>query len=360
MPDVYVDKLNGDDVANDGSTEALAFETIQAAIDDGRTAGDTIWVQGTADYLEDVLIQLSGTGVTGTAANPITIEGYTTTPGDGGKATIDGENTRANCISADGLVRCYRIRNFIFTGCTGPIINDTGGTYFWEFENCEATDGTGSPTTFCSSMRECSILNCLIENMSSHGLNLATARSWQAVDNIIRNNGGDGIFISSYRVVNLIRNQIYGNTGDGIDVGSASDGVIIGNTIDDNTDGIDISGSNHQQLVIRNNVISNHTDGIDLSGPSNNGLVDADFNAYYNNSNNTNGSSLHLDGDNDVQCDSDPYEDDTNNDYTPNNVSDGGARLRGAGDNGQDIGAVQHVESAGSTRKVFVQSNRIY
>lgn len=104
-------------------------------------AGDKVWVKATADYVNSAAIDTAGTNTA-----PIVFEGYTSTTGDGGKATIDGtDNTLASCLTTTlGLNTggYYAFKNFVFRDCTShgvALINLQRLT----FKNCIARDNGG-------------------------------------------------------------------------------------------------------------------------------------------------------------------------------------------------------------------------
>lgn len=126
----YVDGAVGADI-NLGTSEGLgnAWATIHYACSN-IVAGDTIYVKASATYGETVTI-----GVNGAAANPIILEGYTSTPGDGGKITVDGADTRN-----DGFVsvRDYWVyRNIIVQDCLDNGWDGAAMDYS-TWDNCEA------------------------------------------------------------------------------------------------------------------------------------------------------------------------------------------------------------------------------
>jgi hypothetical protein len=85
----YVDGDNGND-SNDGSTEALAKATIQAAVNAVTADRDVVYIQnnGSTVYTEQVTLPAYG----------VYLIGYGTTIGDNVRAVIDGEDTRTYCI----------------------------------------------------------------------------------------------------------------------------------------------------------------------------------------------------------------------------------------------------------------------
>lgn len=120
--------------AADGTSESDAWTTINDAMDaiSGLGAGPhLVYVKDSGSYAELVTID------TGGAANgAIVFEGYTTTPGDGGQATITGSDVRANCVtSAVAADVFYTFKNFIFTNATGAAFDMSGDEYV-TFFNC--------------------------------------------------------------------------------------------------------------------------------------------------------------------------------------------------------------------------------
>lgn len=135
----YVDMAVGND-ANAGTDEGSgnAWKTIDKAMNTV-VAGDKVWVKASADYTEVATIDTAGT-----ATAPIVFEGYTTTTGDGGRATITGSSSRANCITVSiGGSFFYAFKNFRFTAATGNGVN-TSATKV-TYKNCkfDANGGIG-------------------------------------------------------------------------------------------------------------------------------------------------------------------------------------------------------------------------
>ena len=127
--EIYCDFGAGNDGSGDG-TLGNPYKTFQKAHDvikaraapppnhTGWGADTTVWLKGSASYLEAVLVEEE---TTAGGALPMTIEGYTTTPGDGGMATFDGQGAE----------------NYGFRLQNG--IADTN-TYYWVFKNIRFTN----------------------------------------------------------------------------------------------------------------------------------------------------------------------------------------------------------------------------
>jgi hypothetical protein len=93
-------------------------------------AGDTVNVKSVLSYNEVATIDIAGTNTA-----PIRFRGYTISPGDGGLATISGQNVRANCLvnSLAANTRIYYVfENIAFTNATGVgVLLDINAT-FWK------------------------------------------------------------------------------------------------------------------------------------------------------------------------------------------------------------------------------------
>ena len=161
MTTYYVDTANGSD-SNAGTSEGSgnAWKTIQKAMNT-LAAGDQVYVKATGNYNEQV-----DTVTTGSSSNPVRIEGYTTTVGDDGQVTIDGQSTRQYGVYVNsGTGNYYEWRNFTFKNAT------TAGFYgsmnaFTTWINCRAEDNGGSG--FVQDNNTCCV-NCTSINNSGLG-----------------------------------------------------------------------------------------------------------------------------------------------------------------------------------------------
>jgi hypothetical protein len=236
MATFYVSDATGDN-ADNGSTEALAWATIDYAMNNV-SAGDKVWVKADGDYTETADITFLGT----TSAT-IEFEGYTTTPGDGGQATIDAESVRAACIGDHFATSAayYVFRNFIFTNAT-------------------ASDVT-------LSVSDVIFKNCTFSNASVAGCTCATASVFENC--LFDSNGASGIDCSG--LVEAVGCRFTDNTtgGDAIEClgGNASFAVILGCTIDGDAKstntGIDLGSSFWKRAIVINNIVYDCVSGID-------------------------------------------------------------------------------------------------
>ena len=354
MTEYYVDPVDGDD-ANAGTSEGSgnAWLTIQKAADTVVAGtGNRINIKNSADYTEDVDFDTND----GTAEYPIVFEGYTTTIGDGGQSTIDGENTRAHCISLNGVAH-LDFRSLILTGATDFCCDvHTATSTALQFINMLFTDGsaTGCDGAFGRSsgyrrISDCLIENCIIEDMDADGINLIPF-SLNLTNSIIRRCGGDGVDLGTYNETRMNRVLIHDITGDAIKIGNASPSCSINNcTIEDCADGIDVDDNNMEGFIIMNSLITNCTVGIRVTGSpwAGDSTPFCNHNAFYNNGTKTIGRRV--DGRDDVALSADPYTAVGSNDYTLNNTAGGGAECRNAGSNNSDIGYWQHDDPAGGS-----------
>lgn len=273
MATYYVSDATGSD-GDDGLSEGNAWATVDKAMNTV-AAGDTVYVKADGDYLEIALIDTAGT-VSGT----ITFEGYTTTPGDGGQATIDAEGTRASCLldTISGSLY-YVFKNFIFKRGTSNNVNIdgidlvfknctflsatgdgyAGGALTW-FENClfgsnGAAGIDGSGALF--------IIGCRFDNNTAEGIE-ASAGTY-VLDCTFSGNGADAIEClgGNGAVIVVLRCTIDGDgktTNTGIDFGSSfwKRVLVVNNIIYDCLEGI-TSVDQGTYFISRNNLLNANT-----------------------------------------------------------------------------------------------------
>ncbi len=273
MATYYVSDATGDDV-DTGLTEALAWATIDKAMNTV-AAGDTVYVKADGDYLETALIDTAGT-----SSSTITFEGYTTTPGDGGQATVDGESTRAICIGDTiSSALFYVFKNFIFTRATTNNANIDGSELI--FKNCTFLSATGDGYAGGAFTR---FENCLFDSNGAAGIDGSgalfaigcrfdnnTAEGIEAsagifiFDCTFSGNGADAIeCLGGTNTVTLVlRCTVDGdgkNTNTGIDLGSSfsARALVVNNIVYDCVEGIDCA-SQGTFFISRNNLLNNNT-----------------------------------------------------------------------------------------------------
>lgn len=336
MPNLYVDGAVGDN-ANAGTSEGAgnAWATIQYA-EDNHSAGDHVYIKGSATYNEMVTLAGSGTSSVRTV-----FEGYTTTPGDGGQITIDAQSTRASGVT-DGGVDSYDNRhwkNIIVENATAD-----GWRFqyprFVSFENCESNDN------------------------ADYGFYASSYTTWFRCST--SGNGGRGFYASgttprfifcsstadqygyqmAYTPGILLHCIIAGATSVGFYGGNYHQPVIIINsTIDgnakDSTHGINLAASAGQAILV-NNIIYDCQIGI-ISHASQNMELQVGHNNLLNN--NTTDYSTWDRSDDDVTG-APEFTDEASGDYT----LQAGSAARNAGFDfagaspGMDIGAHQTTD----------------
>lgn len=369
MATYYVDGTRSDDTGN-GLSEANAKKTLGAGLALMTAAGDILYVKNSATYTLTASAGYPASGGSLTARS--LIEGYTTTPGDGGRPLITSATDGVHLFNnGDGTERSYltwrnlRISHTASTRGNGWRAS-FGSTNYPRLENVSID---GCAVGFEDNYQAIGLVvsKCEIKNCTSHGL--YSAYGVRVFGSEIRNNGGDGVRMAwqdttwPYEFESSI---IAGNSGYGINFSLTGNGtqggphvrrcVIWGNT----SDGVRTAETTDQaRTTFVNNVIGlNGGYGINL-GPStakNDNWCALNWgNAYYSN---TSGPRNNLAaGTGDVTLSADPFTDSSGGDFSLNSTAGGGAACRAAGFPGAfpaglvtgyaDIGAVQHQDSGG-------------
>jgi len=334
----YVSAATGND-SDTGLTEALAWLTVDKAMNTV-AAGDKVWVKADGNYAE-----LATIDTVGTATAPIVFEGYTTAPGDGGRATITGSSSRANCV-ADGLA--------------------AGTDIFYAFKNLRFTAATG--VGFLTDCNQITFKNCKFDTNGSSGLQCRLVGcegcEFSSNTNGVEDTVGSKVFIgcrfysNTYGIVSsnagfatvLIGCTFFSNSAVNIYVGGANSLHVIANcTVDgdakDSNSGLELD-NNTGFLTVLNTVLYDCVTGYSSPGNmgerviSRNNCVNGNTTAYTNATTFT-GEVISAPAFVDEVAGAD---------YHP----DTGSPLRDAGFDGgasMDIGAVQSV--AGAASNVF-------
>lgn len=304
----------------------------------------------------------------------ITFQGYASTAGDGGKATVDGGSSGASyvllSISAAVVLQDFVLQNNGASGtATGLAMSSAGfklvrvvvsGVYGHGFSltaagravECEAFGCTrGSSGAFLSGFQVTSAVNLV--RCSAHD-NTATS-----------NSHGFGVSGSGASLVGCISDS---NAGKGIwDNSGAPNVEVLDCVVYNNTSGgIYLDGSASTTAYIENCIISSNG-GYGVSGNSS-GLLLLSSNAFYNN---TSGQTSNINASlitGSVTLTGDPFTDAANGDFSLNSTAGAGAACRGAGRGAftttqggygtttayPDIGAVQHQDSGGNAGMLYV------
>lgn len=136
--------------------------------------GEKVWIKGGTDYTETVTMAAADCGL---SSGSIVWEGYTSTIGDGGMATINGSAARARGIDLRTPTDVYMV--FKNIRCTNHITGGAGfdgdiATARAAFKNCRSDNNAGS----------------------SHGWHMGSACPMEGC--YAHNNGGDGFFIEGF------------------------------------------------------------------------------------------------------------------------------------------------------------------
>ncbi len=363
MPTTYfVDTAVGND-ANAGTSAGAgnAWATIGKATAT-IAAGDLCYVKASGNYNEAVACATTSGG----ANTPLTFEGYTSATGDGGQVTVDGQNSRANCLTTNGKTN-YIWRNFIFTGATTRAFDNTSNsTGYWSFYNCRFTKGSSTPATGIGSSTSSSgisliLVNCRLDNFSGNALD-----NWYYVqiEGCVFHTNAIGFnepaFLGKCTVT---RSLFRDNSTAGIALATDSDLMnVLECSFRANGDGIRVHGANHRTVLLMNNTHSGNT-GYDVNvqnTPSGTTLIYADYNSMKTG---TSGQYHNWSaGGHDVTLTADPFTSSTN--LSLNATAGGGAAVKAVGFPGAfldgtttgylDGGAVQHQDSGGSAGMLFI------
>ena len=251
MSTYYVDTAVGDD-ANAGTSEGAgnAWATIDKAMNTV-AAGDKVWVKASGNYNETATID-----TVGQIASQIEFEGYTSTPGDNGKVTIDGQSTRTNCmVYGSSSAVYYIIKNFIFTGATGDGFETVNGDAI-VFFNCEfhTNGGVG-----CEVDNDCFFISCEFYSNTSSGL--VAGQAIHLAGCVIYSNGSTAV--STSQQIYMYKCLIY-STASGFN--GVSTGIlrqIIGCTLDgENSTATALLGTSPGSSLILDNIIYDWGNGV--------------------------------------------------------------------------------------------------
>lgn len=314
MATYYVSAASGSD-ADSGLTEALAWLTIDKAMNTV-AAGGHVYIKNDGNYNEVATVD-----TVGTLAAPIVFEGYSSVTGDNGVATIDAQNTRANCI-ADSLagttVLHYVFKNLRFTDSTSHGVNLANRVHFYrcKFDSC---NGNGA------NLGNAWFIQCEFSNNITGSQNINTGTVHFFVGCRIYRNTTEGCKLSTGHII-LFCCEFFSTGSSSVTSGSATSALVINCTFDgdskDSTENYQAT-TNQVPTLILNNILYDAIAGLTnqvaqgvQNYPSFFNLVNANTTAY------TNASTLEGE-----ITDAPSFNDEAANDYRPGRVSP----LRGAG-----------------------------
>jgi hypothetical protein len=250
MTTYYVDGAVGND-GNAGTSEGAgnAWATVDHAMNTV-APGDHVYIKASATYSETPNIDTAGT-----VASPIIFEGYSSTPGDDGKADIAGAT---NCLTGSTASTYYIFKNLTFNGASSIGVSLSAEDYCLWY-NCEFSNN-GNIGFFGDNNHF--FVNCEAINNSGVGID---------VDNNIvfigcvagLNTGAQMVAVNGYLAY---RNVGYGGTGtsDVLDFGQIRS--VIGNTADGEGTNTDAISAVNQDAIVVDNIAYDAVNGFANSG----------------------------------------------------------------------------------------------
>lgn len=355
---------------------AVATFTELANATRGMVASNKAFIKATGTYTTTAIIAFAQSVVPAANALPSRLIGYTTTRGDGGRATIRlSTNTGLYAFNFTG--QGWRCEN-ILIDCNnlGTSSGIALNANYPKIINCKIINWTSNGILCVAAVNNPSVMRCEITagngtSGTSYAINLPQTSS--AMGHITDNNLHDnvnagGIFCAGGAVVvdNILTNNS-GASSDGISVSGAH--FVSNNTIyKSGRHGINSGDAFWNGPVMQGNILAENG-GYGIVGASSAGLPadpEWDGNAFYLNTSGTRNNMDDTGGTNalnavapytniyDVILSADPFTAKGSNDFTLNNVVGGGAACRAAGlprswpgssiAGYPDMGAVQHQD----------------
>lgn len=288
-----------------------------------------------------------------TANNGITIQGYTTSYGDFGKAIIDGGTSGASYNLFSPATNKLTVLDFIFqnNGATGSA-HAVSSTANIIFQRCVANSVRGIGF-FGGRCVECEAYACNQSNTSGYGGYYSVSYAERCISHDNTGSNSNGFSVSPF-MVNCIAES---NGRNGFDI-STSGHLLNCDAYNNTSDGINISGSSTEVSIANCNLVKNGGYGINGAASSPAGTVsNCGFGAgtQANTSGQTNGlGTMSVSGSVTYPNDVTPWVDPANGDFRIN-LADAKGAGRGAftqtaasytGTVGYpDIGAAQHQDS---------------
>lgn len=284
MADWYVRATNGLDT-NAGTSHALAFQTLQKAIDSA-SGGDTININDEAAIVLSAAIGWASGWSGGTSYDAyLRIEGYTATKGDGGIGEVNGNDAAASIFSTTSIPSFVILKNLLLHNTTSYVIDPTTN---WTIDGCEL-HSAGANATIDNESRVLTI-NSYIHDPDTagvHGVNITSGGSIF----YSRLKGFDGhairmVGIGGFAIGNIIDDL----DDDGIEITNDLN-FVLGNTINGNSVsgkyGILNTTTTAESHIVLNNIITNFGTGGSgggVKGAAGHNFLIAGFNHFHNNS----------------------------------------------------------------------------
>ncbi len=221
-------------------------------------AGDQTWVRGSSDYVETGNVTVLGTNTA-----PIIWEGYTTTLGDDGKVTIDGQSSRTSGITDSITTFAYRVfKNFIIKNHTGDGVSLSIDMV--RFLRCELINNGGRGLFGDNTT---GFQDCIITGNSSDGVEVDNAITMHGC--LVATNTLHGVQ-ADWGVVAMCDVFSNGSMGISLGVGNVALRCALNNTVDgdgkDTTIGISFSTSNSTHGFCINNLVYDCATGLEWTG----------------------------------------------------------------------------------------------
>jgi hypothetical protein len=241
--------------------EALTFIVAGAF-----AAGDTMYYKADGTYTTAFYTITKA----GTANATCKMEGYTTTPGDGGMVTFQRTSGAGIFVTNQGIYWVFK--NIIFDAANGGTnVVSMVGTHF--YINCTFTRGGAGGANGAAVL-----INCKANNNATYGIGTAEANFCISINNgttgflsntvsykcIAANNGGYGYsIVANNSIVDCIANN---NSGGGIITAGGQMMGIINNIISNNAGGYGINFVYTGESFAYNNNFYNN--GVDTNQPT--------------------------------------------------------------------------------------------
>ena len=272
MATYYVDGVAGND-ANAGTSEGAgnAWATIDKACNTV-SAGDHVYIKGNGDYTEIATIDTAGGSTTS-----IVYEGYTSTPGDRGMATIDATGLANGIAKSLGTANIYHaFKNITVENATshGWSLDNAS---FISFENCQGNNNGGDGIIV---ENYSTFVDCVASDNSSDGFFANNDCRYFAC--VANDNGGYGIYSPGYSTSTDFCTAA-SNASGGIYLRRGM--MVINCTIDGDGSGYGILCHGYADfgMVIANNIIYDCATGIRGDSTPCNGMVMGRNNLLYSN-----------------------------------------------------------------------------
>jgi hypothetical protein len=339
------------------AADKFPFQFITSAQTDSSSNPPRVNLKGNAAYAVTA-------GITHSLAGRVAFQGYSATPGDGGKATINGPATGASIVVLDVSGNDVVLKDLIVSnngdsGSAFNVVTVSGARSYLQGVVACNSRGYGIQSSGSNSqIIECETYACGVAGLRVDG-------SGTIVKNCISHDMAVDAFINGIggvQWINCIADTVTGTAiGFNFTAGGSSgivDGCVARNCAGS---GLSVSGATSRVTVRNSLFVSNGGYGIAASSTANGHGVVVQNCAFYNNTsgqtNNVNTSlitgSITLTGD--------PFTDAANGDFDLNNTAGAGADCRGAGRGTftqtaasytgtlgyPDIGAAQHQDSGG-------------